>query len=176
MTGRIQLAAQIELITSARGGDHAAIVSLLAASQPDIRRYALMNCRIADVDDAVQDVLWLLYRRIGALRVAASFSAWLFQVVRRECQRLARRSFGGHITLDTIENDLAFSERPAVELRSDLASAIQSLPDHYRTIVVMRDIEELTVNEIAAATCLTREAVKARLHRARALIREYLSG
>ena len=59
-------------------------------------------------------------------------------------------------------------------LRWDLAGAINSLPDHYRQIVVLRDIEELTIDEIAFAIDASREAVKARLHRARLLLREYL--
>ena len=59
-------------------------------------------------------------------------------------------------------------------LRLDLARAIESLPPQYRTVVIMRDMEERTVGEIADALHLTREAVKGRLHRARSLLREYL--
>ena len=51
---------------------------------------------------------------------------------------------------------------------------INSLPPHYRELVVLRDIEELTIDEIAQTLDASREAVKARLHRARALLREYL--
>jgi hypothetical protein len=65
------------LIEAARGGDADALVSLIAAAQPDIRRYAARNCRAADIDDAVQETLLLLYRRIGTLRAVTSFSAWL---------------------------------------------------------------------------------------------------
>ncbi|MBU6379405.1 MAG: sigma-70 family RNA polymerase sigma factor [Gammaproteobacteria bacterium] len=99
---------QLDMIAAAQQGDQAAIRSLLAATQPDIRRYARMNCAADHVDDAVQDVLWLLYRRIGTLRTVTSFSAWLFQVVRRECQRLARRALGLKQPIEEIENDLAF--------------------------------------------------------------------
>ncbi|SDO81069.1 RNA polymerase sigma factor [Afipia sp. GAS231] len=45
------------LIEAARGGDEKALVSLIAAAQPDVRRYAARNCRVSDVDDAVQDTL-----------------------------------------------------------------------------------------------------------------------
>jgi len=137
-TARNQLPAA--LIVAAQAGNHTAISSLLAISQPDIRRYARLSCRSNDVDDAVQDALVLVYRRIGALRVIASFSSWLFEVVRRECQKLARRSFGSNRPLEEIESDLAYSTRPAVELKIDLASAIQSLPPHYRTIILLRDV------------------------------------
>jgi RNA polymerase sigma-70 factor (ECF subfamily) len=161
------------LIEAARQGDRAAICSLLAITQPDIRRYARMNCAVDNVDDAVQDVLWLLYRRIGTLKVITSFSAWLFEIVRRECLRLARRAMG-YAPIEDISDDLGFAHRPALELQLDLASAIQSLPDHYRDVILSRDVEELTVNEIAKSLGVSREAAKARLHRARAMIREYL--
>ena len=60
------------------------------------------------------------------------------------------------------------------DLRIDLSRAIQSLPEHYREVILLRDIEELSIDEIAAVLGLTRESVKARIHRARMLIREYL--
>ena len=60
------------------------------------------------------------------------------------------------------------------DLRIDLSRSIQSLPDHYREVILLRDIEELSIDEIAGALNLTRESVKARIHRARMLIREYL--
>ena len=74
-----------------------------------------------------------------------------------------------------IENARDFSTRPPLELRVDLARAIQSLPDHYREVVLLRDVEEMTIDEIAGTLGKTREATKANLHRARLLLREYLS-
>jgi RNA polymerase sigma factor (sigma-70 family) len=163
------------LLDAARGGDQEALLRLLVTAQPDIRRYARLSCRNADdVDDAVQETLWLLYRRVGTLRALTSFSGWLLAVVRRECLRIARRAMGQTSPIEDIEDDLRFAHRPQHELRIDLARAIQSLPDHYREVILLRDIEELTVDEIAATLDLTRESIKARLHRARMLIREYL--
>ncbi|NOJ47157.1 sigma-70 family RNA polymerase sigma factor [Bradyrhizobium archetypum] len=60
------------------------------------------------------------------------------------------------------------------DIRIDLSRAIQSLPDHYREVILLRDIEELSIDEIAEVLGLTRESVKARIHRARLMIREYL--
>jgi RNA polymerase sigma factor (sigma-70 family) len=162
------------LIASAQSGDAQAIASLLAVAQPDIRRYARQTCRADDVDDAVQDALCLLHRHIGSLRVVTAFSGWMFAVVKRECIRLAKKGFGTSAPLDTIEDDARFASRPETDLRIDLADAIQSLPPHYREVVVLRDIEELTIAEIATRLDGTRETIKARLHRARALVREYL--
>jgi RNA polymerase sigma-70 factor (ECF subfamily) len=161
------------LIEAARGGDEKALVSLIAAAQPDIRRYAARNCRAADIDDAVQETLLLLYRRVGTLRAVTSFSAWIFAVARRACLRLLRTGSGIPETpIDRAEARLTHL-RPE-DIRIDLSRAIQSLPEHYREVILLRDIEELSIDEIAEVLRLTRESVKARIHRARMLIREYL--
>jgi RNA polymerase sigma-70 factor (ECF subfamily) len=161
------------LIASARDGDPAALATLLTAAQPDIRRYARLTCSAADIDDAVQDALVLLHRHIGRLRVAAAFWGWIFAVVKRECVRLLRRT-RPTTPLEAMADDLRFASRPEPELRLDLTAAIEALPQHYRDVLVRRDIEELTIDEIAERLATTRETVKARLHRARALVREYL--
>jgi RNA polymerase sigma-70 factor (ECF subfamily) len=81
-----------EMIRSAMDGDQTAIESLLAVAQPDIRRYALYYCvNREDAEDAAQETLWKLYRRIGALRAVVALPAWLMAIVRRECARLAGR-------------------------------------------------------------------------------------
>jgi RNA polymerase sigma factor (sigma-70 family) len=162
------------LIEAARCGDENALVSLIAAAQPDVRRYAARNCRAADIDDAVQEtLLLLLYRRVGTLRAVTSFSAWLFAVARRACLRLLRRSMG--MTDAPVDNaEARLVHVPAEELRIDLSRAIQSLPVHYREVILLRDIEELSIDEICAVLALTRESVKARIHPARLMIREYL--
>ncbi|MEH2515090.1 RNA polymerase sigma factor (sigma-70 family) [Bradyrhizobium sp. AZCC 1610] len=160
------------LVEAARGGDTAALVALIAAAQPDIRRYAARTCRAADIDDAVQETLLLLYRRVGTLRAVTSFSAWLFAVARRACLRLLRRSAGMADASADVEMRLA--HLAPEDIRIDLSRAIQSLPDHYREVILLRDIEELSIDEIAEVLALTRESVKARIHRARLMIREYL--
>ena len=160
------------LVQSAIAGDHAALLALLKAARSDIRRYARSACRAADVDDAVQETLWVLYRRVGTLRAAASLSAWLLMIVRRECLRLAR-NFGLVSSEEIVQEHAALAQSDAA-LQLDLAKAIQSLPEHYRAIVVMRDIEERTIDEIADTLGHTRESIKARLHRARVLIRIHL--
>ncbi len=162
------------LILSAQHGNATAIASLLVAAQPDIRRYARATCRSADVDDAVQDALCLLHRRIGSLRMVSAFAGWMFTLVRRECTRLARRGLAHMASIETIADDQRFAMRPETDLRLDLAAAIHSLPDHYRRIILMRDVNEFTIAEIADILEATRETVKARLHRARRLLREYL--
>lgn len=161
------------MFEAARLGDHAAIVRLLELAQPDIRRYARRTCRSsADAEDAAQEALWLLARRVGTIRSLQAVSAWLFTVVRRECLKLARLAGIGAADA-AVPNEMPL-DRPDVDLRLDLAAAIEALPQGYRDIVLLRDVRELTIDEIAGLLGLTRQATKARLHRARLLLREYL--
>lgn len=165
-----------ETFEAARLGDRAAIVRLLERTQPDIRRYARATCRTSsDADDATQETLLLLSRHVGAIRAFAALSGWLFSVVRRECLRLARRT-GLVAAIDEEALEVHLARRPEAELRLDLAAAFEALAPHYREVAVMRDLRDMTIDEIAAALDLSRQAVKARLHRARLLMREYLAG
>ncbi len=161
-------------LEAARAGDRPALERVLTRSRQDLRRYAEHHCEINDAEDAIQEALFTASRRLMDLRRLECFASWLFRIVKRECNRLKRgvRSF----MHEPITDDIA--EVRHVEYRGltrDLAAAMQSLPAHYREIVLLRDLEGLSINELAERLGLTREATKARLHRARSLAREYLS-
>jgi RNA polymerase sigma-70 factor (ECF subfamily) len=163
------------LFEAARLGDPQAIASLLETAQPDIRRYARATCRSsADAEDAAQEALWILFRHVGSIRSMLALSAWLFSVVRRECLRLARRA-GLAPAINEGEAEALLLSRPEADLRLDVAAAFEALPTHYRDVALMRDVKEMTIEEISAALGASRQTVKARLHRARALMREYLT-
>ncbi len=167
----------VDLIAAASASDVGAIERLLVLARPDIRRYARQKCRSAsDAEDAVQETLFVLFRKAEGLRRIESMSAWLFTVVYRICIRLPVRLVGFALDVDTADRAGELGTVPVDDLRIDLARALQSLPPHYRDVLLLRDLEELTINEIAERLGTTREAVKARLHRARALVREYLVG
>jgi len=78
------------------------------------------------------------------------------------------------VPLDEVTERQYLITRTDIELRLDIAMAIQSLPDIYREVIVLRDFEELTVKEIAARLLLVPETVKTRIHRGRQMIREHL--
>ena len=163
-----------QLVLAARDGDAAALHCLLANSRSQVVRYAERHCAVHDVEDAVQETLLHASRRITQLRAIEAFAAWLFRIVKRECDRL-KRAWRLHV--HDYAPELPLPEpvlRPAEELRCDIIAALQSLPAHYREVLLLRDAEELTIEEIAEHLSETRLAVKARLHRARLLVREYL--
>lgn len=159
----------VELVQEAMHGNKEAIDSLLTIAQPNIRRYAIFHCLSReDAEDATQETLLQLYRRILTIRAAAALPAWLMTVVRRACARMTGS------THPALLDNAAIARRPDIELRMDVAAAIESLPDHYREVVVLRDFQSMKIDEIVAKLGLSREAVKGRLHRARVLMREYL--
>ena len=82
-----------DLILAAQTGDAASIERLLTVCQADARRYARRHCHASDVDDAVQEALLTISRKVSGLRAAAAFSSWLFMVIKRECRRLERLMF-----------------------------------------------------------------------------------
>jgi RNA polymerase sigma factor (sigma-70 family) len=163
------------LIIAAQTGDPAAIGRLLALCQADARRYARRHCMASDVDDAVQESLLLVAHKVSGLKVAAAFSSWLFTVIKRECQKLARMVSGTE-ALDESQAEHQLLCKSDAALRIDLAAALESLPAHYLEVVLLRDFEELTIAEIAQRLGEQDGAVKSRLHRARELVREYLLG
>jgi RNA polymerase sigma factor (sigma-70 family) len=161
------------LIMAAQTGDAMAISRLLAVCQADARRYAYRHCHASDVDDAVQESLLVVSRKVKGLKAAAAFSSWLFTVIKRECRKLERMMFKH----DPLPDELAEEQmlcRDDIALRIDLAKALESLPAHYLEVVLLRDFEELTISEIAERLGEQQGAVKSRLHRARELVREYM--
>lgn len=161
------------LIMAAQTGEPAAISRLLAVCQADARRYAYRHCHASDVDDAVQESLLVVSRKVSGLKAAAAFSSWLFTVIKRECRKLERMMFKH----DPLPDELAEEKmlcRTDAALRIDLAKALESLPAHYLEVVLLRDFEELTIAEVAQRLGEQQGAVKSRLHRARELVREYM--
>src|SRR2546423_4877977 len=122
-----------ELIVAAQAGSEEALLELLCLCRPQLRRYASRECASDDIEEAVQDALWLLYRRVGALRTIGAFSGWLFQIVRRECLRRARKRM--HLAeWEECETSEPTGRRSDEELRIDLMRAISALPQNYREI------------------------------------------
>jgi len=161
------------LLESARRGDLVALEKLLIVCRSDLKRIAQTQCASSvDPEDAVQESLLLIYRRIGTLRTVAAFPAWAFSIVRRECHRLLR-SMRGETELPEADSPV-FIYTDHFGLRFDLAAAIQSLPEKYREAIILRDFEERSISEIADDLRLTREAVKSRIHRGRQMVQEYL--
>lgn len=160
---------------AAQAGDPLALERLLGQLRPDIRRYARYQCqRASAVDDVVQEALIILYRKLGSVRSPAALRGWLLKVVIRLCMLPALMFMRGVQDLQHIEDDRRFARMPVDALRIDLVRALESLPPQHREIILLRDVQELRMGEIASVLGITLDAAKSRLHRARAMVREYL--
>jgi len=134
----------------------------------------------AEAEDVLQDAWVRAFEHLDAFRGEAQFVTWLTRIALHEA--FARRRRGRKFELLTpeaearIETARPSPEREALtaELRRTLESAVGALPSSYRTVVVLREIEGLSTAETAAALELSEEAVKVRLHRARAALRRTL--
>ena len=120
----------------------------------------------------MQEVLIILHRRMPTLDVIRSVPGWLFTIIHRLCLRMATAVVPG-IDFEILPR-ASIGGADLADLRIDLARAAQSLPPHYREVLLRRDVDEMTIDEIAAALGTTRETVKARLYRGRRMVREYL--
>ena len=165
------------LFAAAQAGDPAAIDQVLRELQPDVRRYARRQChRTSAIEDVVQEALIVLYRRLGNVRDPLAIAGWIFRVVTRLCMLPLLGLIRGAEALTERHEAELFARVPQDDLRIDLARALESLPGIYREVILLRDMEQLTIGEAAQHLGITREACKSRLHRARVLVREYLRG
>jgi RNA polymerase sigma-70 factor (ECF subfamily) len=174
------------LVHDAQSGDRAALEALLAQSAPQLLRYAQRMCRDrADAEDVLQDALLSATREIGAFRGESSFSSWLYALARSACSRRRRRMLdrpGMAVPLEEGSESRVFaSQEPGPETLVTqretarlLDEALANLDEAAREVLVLRDVEGLTAPEVAHVLGISVDAVKSRLHRARAALRASL--
>jgi RNA polymerase sigma factor (sigma-70 family) len=171
----------VSLVQNAIDGNTEAIETLLLQYQPSLTRFARKFCATPDdVEDAVQETLWIIYRKIDSLRTSKAFVSWIFQIVRNECYALLRHE---KYSVDQIEiSKLDYLDYTAAAdhdlystLAQDLISAIKQLPPPQREVLILRDIECLTASEVAEKLQISVETVKSRLHYARTALRQMLA-
>jgi RNA polymerase sigma factor (sigma-70 family) len=163
-----------QVISAAQQGDSRAIATLLSGSHVHVRRFARTLCSTPeDAEDAAQEALIVLYRRIGTLRASAALASWVFQIVRNECIRRSRitlRRPDAFVTAEPSAEDAALA-RMEVER---IVACISTLAPDQRAVLVLRDIQGLSGAATADALGLSRAAMKSRLHRGRQALRERL--
>lgn len=146
----------------------------------------------SDADEVVQDAFWTVVRKIDSFRGESAFGSWLYRVIANAAyQKIRSRSNRRHdVSLDEVlplfdgsgHHAAAVADwssrvdDPGVqtELRISLGAAIEALPDTYRAVLMLRDVEGRSCAEIADALGLKVCAVKTRVHRARLFLRRRL--
>jgi len=164
------------LFDGVRKGNALAMEKLLQKLEPDLRRYARRSCSSADVDDAVQDAMLIIYQRAGALKFLVALSGWLFKIVLRICMRLKKGdAMNDHFDPEAHLDTNAISPSQTVILQRELTKMLMKIDTHYREILLLRDFLGYTAEETAERLNISIDAAKSRLHRARALARKELN-
>jgi len=138
-----------------------------------------------EAEDVMQDAYVRAFQHLGQFEGRAKFSTWLTRIAVHEAlarARKAKRFEDWDDMNESMQNEIAAtpqtsnpeSETASVEMSKILEQAIESLPQQYRTVVMMRDVEEMTTAETAECLSLTEENVKVRLHRAHGMLRKEL--
>ncbi len=134
----------------------------------------------AEAEDVMQEAYVRSYQHLAQFEGRSAFITWLSRIAMHEAFARARR-FNKQRSFESEEAPVIFNsennpERSVakMELHNALEAAISSLPQKYLSVIIMRDVEELTTAETASALDISEESVKVRLHRARALVRRTL--
>jgi RNA polymerase sigma factor (sigma-70 family) len=164
-----------QVISAAQQGDSRAIATLLSGSHVHVRRFARTLCSTPeDAEDAAQEALIVLYRKIGTLRASAALASWVFQIVRNECIRRSRVTLRRPIASITVEPSAEDAALARMEVER-IVQCISTLPPEQRAVLVLRDIQGLSGAATAQSLGLSRAAMKSRLHRGREALRDQLT-
>ena len=145
-----------------------------------------------DAEEVTQDVLLTVVRKIQTFKGEAAFSSWLYRIAANAAyQRLRAKRSRQEVSLEPflpvfddegryIEPVVDWSSKlndPAVagETRAAIERSLSRLPEEYRVVILLHDVEELPNEEVAATLGLTVAAVKSRVHRARLFLRQELA-
>jgi len=145
----------------------------------------------AEAEDAAQETVIKVYLNLQNYRGESQFRTWVLSIARNEgLGRLRKMAARREDSLDAAADDQTGDYTPAIltswrevpadalerkELSAILRKAVDRLPEIYRNVVWLRDIEEMDGKETAAALGITEGAVKVRLHRARAMLQRELA-
>ncbi|MEU6625842.1 RNA polymerase sigma factor [Streptomyces litmocidini] len=167
------------LIKAAQDGDVTSLTTVVMESQPHVRKFAISLCASPqDAEDAAQEALIILYRKIGTLRATGALASWMFRIVRNECLRQVRLLIAMR---DEPSAEPEASAEPSAEEAvlyrlevERIAAAVSALPREQRQVLIMRDVQGLPGKTVAHTLGLSTAAMKSRLHRARAALRHAL--
>jgi len=183
----------IDIVKRVRSGEPALFEILMRRHNHRLYRAARAVIRDeADIEDVMQQAYLRAFTHLDQFEERALFSTWLTRILlneafgrRRQLRRLspfpetANDADADHgVFMNDIQSPHPDPERQASvgEIRQALEDAVDALPDAYRTVFMLRDIEGLSTTETGEVMGLADQAVKTRLHRARVMIRRNLVG
>jgi len=180
---------ELKLIELAQNGDKKALTELVKLYEQTVYNFSFKICRNKDkAENTMQETFLSMVKSLNQFNGQSKLSTWLYRVVSNHCLMLAR-SQNKHDYSSFDDEDSSIEEKEIAdwkvtpdkvtennELKNTLDAAIQKLPAEYRIVFLLRDVEELSTEETAKIVELSVPAVKSRLHRARAFLRNELNG
>jgi RNA polymerase sigma-70 factor (ECF subfamily) len=186
---------EIQLARDLLEGKQGAFERFVEVYQTKVFQYALMMCgHPEDAAEVAQDTLMSVFQHFDQLREPENARAWVFRIARNACYMKRRKSVfapereysleelmprvdhdGGGARIEIADwSALPADQLLREELRRQLNDAITSLPGIYKSVMVLRDVEELSTEETARVLDVSEDVVKTRLHRARMAVRKKL--
>ena len=184
-----------ELVARARAKDFGAFEQLLDRYEDKIFRLAYRFVRNeTEAKEVLQDTFLSIWRKLDTFKGDAQFGSWLYRVAANTAL-MRLRAQRRHPEISTEELPIGYldnygqvpppgenwAKRPDDELQSDelrrhIQSAVDALPEIYRTVFLLRDVEGLSTEETGEILSISVPTVKTRLHRARIALRDTISG
>lgn len=180
-----------ELVALAAAGDTPAFEAIMRRHNQLLFRTARSVLKSDDeTEDAVQDAYINAWRALGSFRAEAKLSTWLVRIVLNEALGRVRKRNGNVVPLDMVGGSLMNEPEVSVEadldgqpdrmaarseMRRVIEARIDALPEVFRTVFVLRAVQEQSVEEVAAIVGIPEATVRSRFFRARGMLRESLS-
>jgi RNA polymerase sigma-70 factor, ECF subfamily len=177
------------------GGDLEAFDQFVGRYRTRIFQYTYMMCgHREDAEEVSQETLLKVFENLDQLREPERLKAWVFRIAKNACLMKRRKSIfapAQELSLDELmpsfdgtgaDRKLQIADWSALpedvtlrtELRGELDKAIRQLPEIYRSVILLRDVEELSTEETAEILDVSTDVVKTRLHRGRLALRQKL--
>tara|TARA_B100000315_G_C14586223_1_gene593159 strand:+ start:3833 stop:4444 length:612 start_codon:yes stop_codon:yes gene_type:complete len=181
-----------ELVVRVQQGQHDAFEELVSRYAGRLYSMGRRMCgNDADAEDMLQEAFASAFKGLDAFRAEAKFSVWIFQIAKHACMRMRRKSkFSPRAILSLDELVPREDERDTLrgtnwsrtpidellnkELQAILDEAIQLLPPDNKMVLLLRDVEGFSAEEVGQIIGASVSAVKSRLHRARLFVRKHL--
>ena len=180
-----------ELVRGLLTGDEGAFTQFVWAYHARLSQYSFLMCgQREDAEDVAQETLMKVFQSIDRLRDPDRLKAWVFRIAKNQCLMKRRKSQFAPQTelsldelrpkLDGTMASIEIADWDSVpdnllldsELQNALTTSIQQVPEIYRSVVLLRDVEGLSTSETAEVLEITTDSVKTRLHRGRLALRQ----
>lgn len=176
-----------ELASALLSGDESVFSEFVQVFHARLANYTFLMCgQREDAEEVAQETLLKVFESIDQLHDPAKLKAWVFRIAKNECFMKRRKSVFAPQHELSLDDDLKPMRQIAdwnalpddlvlnAELRETLTRSIRELPESYRSVVLLRDVEGLSTEETADILEISTDLVKTRLHRGRLALRQSL--